>query len=275
MADPLAEVMHCLQSDTRSHVIDWVGSRAPELVPEKPVSNVRTGRWGRVLVRTHNAVKIQKVVLRACKLQQVEWRDGPAKTKITLDAMPELIAARFFGILGLGPVVKQIALVRKVPRWVDEDRCDECWYLLIVMERLHGSFRDIKNMPAAEAAAIWKGMDTKRLARMVTDMAKLRVVHGDIRLDNICYKRVTGGVKPFWVDAGYSRIRPRSSPSELAREMGRELTKVVRDAGAPTKACSAVRRLTVLPKLPRRGAPGSPEPAPRREQSPGGSPQHA
>ena len=238
----LGKLVRCLERDPRSHVVDGIGWDAPAaIVPRRPVQNVRTGRWGRVLIRSHTAVKIQKVVCRDGRLQQVEWHNGPARTRVTLDAFQELIAAQLFGILDIGPTVKHILLVRTLPEWVDEggDHQD-CWYLIMCMQKLHGTMRDIKHMPAAEARRLWAGMRPERLAALVSGLAELHVDHGDLRLDNVGYRVSAKGVKAVALDFAYCKVKPGVCPAKLGRDMGEQLAGVLKDAGAPRRLCSSV-----------------------------------
>ena len=242
----LAALVKCLEREPRSHVLDWVGIAAPpEIVPPRRVKQVRTGRWGRVLIRSHTAVKIQKVVCRHGKLLQVEWRDGPERTKVALDAFQELIAAQLFGILDIGPTVKHVLLARHLPAWVEDDGVvnDKCWYLIVVMQRMRGTMRDVKHMPSAQRAALWAGTDPARLAELVTGLADLNIDHGDLRLDNVMYTvGRSGTVKPCLADWGYCKVKPAVGFRQLSKEMGDKLTGVLRDAGAPASLCSEVRR---------------------------------
>lgn len=271
--DPeLPAMIRCLQREPRSHVIDWVGVDAPpEVVPLRPVKQVRTGRWGRVLIRSHTAVKIQKVVCRGGRLQQVEWRDGPAKTKVALDAFQELIAAQLFGILDIGPTVKHVLLARHLPDWVEDpenpehrgDRGDGCWYLIIVMQRMRGTMRDLKHMSRARAGELWSAMSAGRLVELVVGLAALNIDHGDLRLDNVMFTvkkgrrngkkngdvngvkgNVKGDVKACLADWGYCKVKPNVSFEKLARDMGAQLADVLKDAGAPRALYSEVRHRT-------------------------------
>ena len=246
-------LIKCLQRDSRSHVVDWVGMEAPaEIVPPRPVKNVRTGRWGRVLIRSHTAVKIQKVVCRDGRLQQVEWRDGPDRTKIALDAFQELIASQLFGILDIGPTVKTVLIARHLPAWVDdaENADHKCWYLIIVMQRMRGTMRDIKHMSRSDARELWAGMDPRRLSELVIALADLNVDHGDLRLDNVMYTVTRQGVKPCLADWGYCKVKPSVGFHKLARDMGAQLAGVLKDAGAPRHTYSEVQRLTASAHRP-------------------------
>ena len=255
VADDLSAdtLINCLDRDPRSHVINWVSMHAPPtIIPAKPVKHVRTGRWGRVLIRTHTAVKIQKVVCRDGRLQQVEWRDGPVKTKIALDAFQELIATQLFGILDIGPTVKHVLLARHIPAWVDdpENKDHKCWYLIIVMQRMRGTMRDIKHMPPARAAEVWATMDPNRLADIVVRLADLNVDHGDLRMDNVMYTISRDGVKPCLADFGYCKVKPSVGFKKLARDMGAQLAAVLKEAGGPDRLSKKVRALTAQARRP-------------------------
>ena len=232
----------CLDGEGRSWVVDDVYPGLPpaHIVPRRPLqaSRVKTGRWGRVLLRTNVAVKVQKVFCSHGRLKHVEWRGG---TSVALDIFQELVAAKYFGKLGVAPAVSGIYISKELPEWVDGDshadfqgqviKPRHVWNLIMVMDRLHGTLREVLAMTPRSSFAFWQKADLKRLGSVVRTLIDNHYEHCDVRLDNVGYKiRKNGTIKFYAFDFGYGKIL---DDPRLAHRVKKKFGKVLLAANAP------------------------------------------
>ena len=239
----MEHLLPCVENEERVWAIDeiYTGMCPASIIPRAATSpkSVKTGRWGRVILRTNVAVKIQKVFCHKGQFRHVEWRGG---TKVTLDCFQELIAARLFGELGIAPRITQVVLAKRIPAWVDKDcvvdyrgstvSCEQTWNLIFVMERLTGTLRDLTVMSPKQLAAFWNGVDITRLAKVIRTLTQHDYEHCDVRLDNVGYKRrKNGSVKIYALDFGYGKLQ---TDRQLEHRVKRKFAKVLLQAHAPT-----------------------------------------
>lgn len=236
------ELALCLRNEKRRKLITGVhsGMCPTAIIPAAQGKiTMKTGRWGRVLLRTNVAVKVQKVFCHEGKFRHVEWRGG---TKVTLDIFQEVTAAKMFGRMRVAPVVSKVILAKRIPHWVDYDSKadlrgvqiadDKVWNLIIVMERLTGTLRDALVMSADQKETFWKKVDVPRVANVVRGLVSKQYEHNDVRLDNVGYKtRANGSIKLYALDFGYGKV---SLDGNLLHRIKKRFGKVLLQAGAPS-----------------------------------------
>ena len=212
----------------------------------KNTQDLKVGRYAKVLLTPAHAIKIQKVVWKSGQLNTLEWRGG---TTVTLNALQELVSAKAFGNMGVGPRIYAALLVHRIPKWLEVDNKAEllgcsvhgrCWNLALVMQRMTGSLRAVQVMSPASQAMFWRRLNVDRIRRIVKVLSGLGYDHNDIRHDNIGFLEDKSGVNLFLMDYGYGRVN-RTVDHSMESRILEKFCQALESVGAPP----IVRRMII------------------------------
>lgn len=229
--------------------IDAVFPVLPKLFQD--IQDVKVGRYAKVVMTPTLAVKLQKVFFKSGTLHTVEWRGG---TTVCLKAIQEIVSAKAFGNMGVGPKVFGVFLIKHIPSQLEADNkpeyqgrklCkDNCWNLAIVMQRMAGSIRIAQHLPPGQRAFFWRRLNIGRVLQVLKVLSSLGYDHNDIRHDNIGYV-VSGDPVPtvnlYLMDYGYGRLLKHNDPN-FTMKMCEAFCNALESVGAPSIVRQTIAR---------------------------------
>ena len=205
----------------------------------KDLSDIKVGRYAKVVLTPHHALKIQKVFVKNGRLNTIEWRGG---TTVSLNAQQEIVSASAFGNMGVGPRVHATLLVRHLPKWMEKDNKEEfqgcaltgkCWNLVIVMQRMASSIRAVQVMPPQTQALFWRHLNVGRIVKVIKVLSGLGYDHNDIRHDNIGFVQdKRSKINLYLLDYGYGKLLPNHQ-AQLQEKITNAFCDALESVGAP------------------------------------------
>ena len=164
---------------------------------------------------------------------------------MSLNTVHEIVSAKAFGNMGVGPKVYGVFLIKNIPPQLELDNkpdyngclLGDCWSLAIIMQRMAGSIRIAQHLPPGQRAFFWKRLNTGRVVQIVRTLSSLGYDHSDIRHDNIGYviRNLPNSlpvVDLYLMDYGYGRVL-KNVDANLPAKILNGICTALESVGAP------------------------------------------
>lgn len=208
--------------------------------------DTKTGRFAKVVLTPTLAIKLQKVFVDDGALNTMEWRGC---TKTPLNSVQEIVSAKAFGNMDVGPKVHKVLLLKSIPEALNrdnrpdyrgQDMCAQCWTLAIVMQRMTGSLRLAQHLMPRQRAWFWSHLALNKIVQIIRVLHSLGYDHRDIRHDNIGFVATSTSVELYLMDYGYGRLLKNTDPRLLAKLVD-AFCEALQSVGAPKSICTRLR----------------------------------